>query len=169
MNSASPLDGVFSHLSRKLGENLHEKGIMTITSRSVYANDPQHSPKNLAAPILGCFFCPLTAIEWVQWDFHELRVAPTHYSIQTHNSPVGSAHLKSWVIEGSINGSSWIELHRRTNSHDLNGPAVIRSFSISKMIDCRFIRLRQTGSNHRNDNNLVFSCLELFGILRTWS
>jgi hypothetical protein len=168
MNSTRPLDGLLSYLSRKYGGNIHEKGIVTITSSSVYANDSQYSPQNLVDPSPGRFFCSSDgAIEWVQWDFHGIRVSPSHYSIQTHNSPVGSAHLKSWVVEGSVDGLNWIELDRRPNNYDLNRPVVIRSFSVSKSTDCRFIRLQQTGPNHRNDNNLVFSYLELFGTFRT--
>jgi hypothetical protein len=66
--------------------------------------------------------------QWVQWDFHDHRVNPTHYSIHTHNSPCTGPFLKSWVIEGSTDGSDWRELDRQTNNNDLNGSHLIRSF-----------------------------------------
>jgi hypothetical protein len=45
-----PLTGIVSYLSRKHGGNIHEKGIVTLTSSSVVDNHPGYSPKNLADP-----------------------------------------------------------------------------------------------------------------------
>jgi hypothetical protein len=137
----------------KHGGNVHEKGIVAITSSSVFENYPQYRVTNLGDPNSARSFCSeYEANQWVQWDFIERRVIPVHYSIQAHRNTLGSSHLKSWVIEGSMYGLRWTELDRETNNNDLNGSLMIHSFSISKSIECRFIRLRQTGENHANND-----------------
>jgi hypothetical protein len=166
MNAARPVDGIISYLWRKHGGSIHEKGIVTITSSSTCCDDPRYSATNLADPgTLRVFNSKNDVHQWVHWDFHEMRVLPTCYSIQTHNSPADRSHLKSWVIDGSMDGSSWTELARETNNCDLNGSLMIHSFSISKSIECRFIRLRQTGKNHANNNVLIFYHFDVFGTL----
>jgi hypothetical protein len=45
---ANRLDGILTLLARKHGGNVHDKGIVTITSKSVYAADPVYSVRNLA-------------------------------------------------------------------------------------------------------------------------
>jgi hypothetical protein len=132
-------------------------------------NMPQYSAKNLGDPNSARLFCSGDGVgQWVQWDFIQLRVIPTQYFIQIHGSAANCSSLNLWVIEGSIGRSSWTELDRRTNAHDLNGLSLIRSFSISKLIECRFIRLRQTGKNHKNSDVLAFYHFELFGSCRQY-
>jgi hypothetical protein len=77
--------------------------------------------------------------------------------------------LKSWVIEGSIDGLGWTKLAREPNNHDLNGSLVIHSFSISKSIESRFVRLRQTGKNHANNDVLILYHFDLFGTLSDYA
>jgi hypothetical protein len=167
MNSIRPLDGILSHLSRKHGGNVHDTGIVTITSSSIYNDNPHYSVNHLARQDARLIFCSKNEVnQWVQWDFHELRVNPEHYSIQTQGFPQCNCHLKSWVIEGSIDGLSWTELDRRTDNNDLNERLAVHSFSISKPIECRFIRLRQTGRNHAKSRLLAFYHFEVFGSLR---
>jgi hypothetical protein len=166
VNSSRPLDGILSHLERKHEGNVHDHGILTITASSVFRDDPQYSSKNLGDPGTVRVFSSKNEVnQWVQWDFHEMRVLPTRYSIQTHNSPVDRCHLKSWVLEGSIEGLRWTELDHETNNDDLNGPRAIRTFSIAKSVECRLIRLRQTGKNQKNNDVLIFFHFEVFGSL----
>jgi hypothetical protein len=121
MNSVRLLEGILSYLSRKYGGNVHDTGIVTITSSSTNGDDPQYSDKNLGDPNSArVFYSNGTVGQWVHWDFIELRVIPTHYSIQTHSNTPHYSHLKLWAIKGSIDCSNWAELYRRTNSHDLN-------------------------------------------------
>jgi hypothetical protein len=49
--------------------------------------------------------------QWVCWDFREIRVHPTHYTIET-------VWLKSWVVAGSLDGESWTEIHPQTDNQD---------------------------------------------------
>jgi hypothetical protein len=76
-----------------------------------------------------------------------------------------SYHLKNWVIEGSIDGTSWSELDRRENNTDLNNSYAVKTFNVCKVDTFRMIRLRQIGPNHGNNNYLIFTAFDLFGLL----
>jgi hypothetical protein len=168
MNSVRPLAGIVSHLCRKHGGNIHEKGIVTIASSSVYRDEPRYSAKNLAAMSSRLIFSSKNEPnQWVRWDFHDIRVVLTRYSIQTHASLRNGAHLKSWVIDGSIDGLRWTEFDRQANNDNLNERLAVRSFSVSASSECRFVRLLQTGMNHQSNNMLTFAHFELFGFICT--
>jgi hypothetical protein len=95
-----------------------------------------------------------------------MRIRPTHYSIRSrHDAGPGSAHPKAWVIEGSGDGESWMELDRREENNELSGRNLIKTFAISKVETIRLIRLRQIGKNHYNNDHLMFAAWELFGTL----
>jgi hypothetical protein len=155
--SDKPRDGIISHLANKYGRNIHDDGIITITSKSVISDDPYWAVRNLADP--GSTSCMCTkngSNEWVCWDFQELRVQLTDYAI--FKSP-----LRSWVIEISVEGRVWVEIDRRQDNEDLKGGDNLASFHVAKPMICRFIRITQTGPNHTGANFLSFVGFEFFG------
>jgi hypothetical protein len=94
MKSAKSLDGIISYLTKKHSGNVQEKGIVTITSKSVYSDHPNYAPKYLADLTSdSAFQSKKEPGQWVCWDFGEMRVHPTHYTIR-------SSLLKSWVVFG---------------------------------------------------------------------
>jgi hypothetical protein len=86
-----------------------------------------------------------------------MRVRPTHYTVT-------AAWLKSWVVEGSLDGESWAEIDRQTNNQDFEywSPAW---FAVSNPAECRFIRLTQTDKNHRGNDVLNLYAVEFFRTL----
>jgi hypothetical protein len=161
--SANSLDGIISYLTRKHGGNVHDSAIVTLTSKSVLSDDARYAVRNLAdlASQAG-FYSKDEPNQWVCWDFHEMRVRPTHYTIK-------SARLKSWVIESSLDGVNWAEMDRKTNTTDLKSPRLgsnaVASFALSNPTEFRFIRLTQTGKSHNATDGLVFLAFEVFGTL----
>jgi hypothetical protein len=101
--------------------------------------------------------------QWLSYDFKKMRVTPTHYSIKTHKGP---SYPKNWVIEGSEDGKSWIELGRRKDKRDLNGKLVTKTFPVARSEEVRFIRFLQTGKTHENDDCLYICAFEVFGFLK---
>jgi hypothetical protein len=84
----------------------------------------------------------------------------THYTI-------AAAWLKSWVLEGSVDGQRWTDIDRKTdtqNFRDLDNDAVA-SFAVSHIAECRFIRMTQSGKNHAGDYRLLLQSVEFFGTL----
>jgi hypothetical protein len=96
--------------------------------------------------------------QWVCWDFREMRVHPTtHYTIWAW-------YLKSWVVEGSLDGSSWTEIDRQTSKQDFEYCSTA-SFPVSNPAEFRFIRLTQTDKDHGGDDELLVRAVEFFGTL----
>jgi uncharacterized coiled-coil protein SlyX len=158
LKEAKSLEGIISYLTRKHGGNVHDKRIVTITSKSVYQDKPGYAARNVSDLTSGSYFHSKDEPdEWVCWDFHEMRVRPTHYTIT-------SQWLKSWVVESSLDGEAWTEIDRKTDK-DGNGLGMTASFAVSKSVECRFVRLTQTGWNHYGDDDLVIEAFEFFGTL----
>jgi hypothetical protein len=104
--------------------------------------------------------------QWISYDFCKSRIKPTHYSIRSrYDGNPGNYNLRSWVIEGSIDGSNWVEIDRRDNNNELNGKNISRQFAISHPDEFQMIRLRQTGKNHAGHDYLIFCAFEIFGTL----
>jgi hypothetical protein len=148
------VEGIISYLPRKHGGNVHDRGIITITSKSVFSG----APRTLADFTSDSgLYSKNEPGQWVCWDFRNMRMRPTHYTIR-------SDRLKSWVVESSIDGSQWTEIDRKRESKDFNGDK-IASYAFSSSGECRFVRLTQTDKNHKGNDFLAISVLEFFGIL----
>jgi hypothetical protein len=110
-------DGIIAHLTRECGGNVHDSEVVEVTSGSLEKETKgahSHSAKNVVyLETDSCFYAahrnftkdiPHTRNNWVCYDFRERRIVPTHYAIRT--SYYGS-HLKSWVVETSVDGEKW--------------------------------------------------------------
>jgi hypothetical protein len=149
------VDGILSYLTWKYGGNVHDKGIVTITANDTGENGIT-SPLRNAANLTDYSRCRVCngewSHQWVCWDFHELRVRPTQYTIR-------SPDLGTWVVETSLDGEAWKEIDRRRRSW-------VGSFGVSHSAEaCRFIRLTQTEPNHYGKSELVIWAFEVFGTL----
>jgi hypothetical protein len=134
-----PVDGIIFYLTRKHRENVHNKGIVAIKASSVALDGPLRTLADLTTTL--SFQSLPGRGEWVCWDFHEMRVRPTHYTIRTFL-------LKSWVVEGSLDSVNWTEIDRQMSNNDFQRGWGIASFAVSNSAECRFIRLTQTGEYH---------------------
>jgi hypothetical protein len=161
MQEAKSVEGILWYLTKKHGGHVHERGLVAVTSKSFWANAPEYLAKNAAD-----FTCPDWYFkskdepgQWISWDFREMRVRPTHYTMMAQ-------YPKSWVVEGSLDGTNWTELDRQTDNEDFENVEKTASFRISKPVDCRFIRLSQTGKNHKGTDCLGdLHVVEFFGTL----
>jgi hypothetical protein len=153
LDTGRPLDGIISYLKLIYGVHATLTKMVTITASSrwrgylTYLLDFSSDSRYLTLAYPNGWLC---------WDFQELRLRPTHYTIW-------SLHLKSWVVEGSLDGANWTEIDRRTNTNEFIQPGGIASFPISKLATCRFIRLTQTGPNHAGGWVIIASAFEFFG------
>jgi hypothetical protein len=159
MKEDKSLDGIMSYLTAKHGGNVHETGILTITSKSV-VNCPDLFARNVADNTSASGFDSKDeSNQWICWDFGERRVRPTHYTID-------ATYLKSWVVDGSLDGTSWTTLDRQTDNTDCrrHGAPTPVSFGVAQ-VECRFIRLTQTGKDRMGRNSLSLNAMEFFGTL----
>jgi hypothetical protein len=80
---------------------------------------------------------------------------------------IASCDLQSWVLEDSVDSRTWVVRDRRTNTEHFKGYVATASFSAQNQVDCRYLRLTQTGRNHGVEqvNHLCLSAVEFFGSL----
>jgi hypothetical protein len=75
---------------------------------------------------------------WRRWDFRQMRVHLTHYSIKPEDE-------MSWLLQSSMDGVNWTELDERHHSE----PNQELQFAVSMPMECRFIRLTRTDHGRR--------------------
>jgi hypothetical protein len=181
-------DGIIAHLTRECGGNVHDRNVVDVTSGSfeketiranwhsgVFDNDPDYAAKNVADLESDSYFgsayrnsskdIPHTRNNWICYDFKERKIVPTHYAIRTYNCHPGGDHLKSWLIETSVDGENWREVAREEDNKQLNGTYFTATFAVAGGEECRFIRLVNIGRNHRGNDCLRISGWEIFGNL----
>jgi hypothetical protein len=124
----NPLNGIITHLTAKCGWNVHDCVIVNIISLS---ND-RNIPRNTAALTDDRYFWSSNAQnQTFTSDFKQMIVAPTHYTIRTHQGGQSSNHMKSWVVEASSDDEQWEVIDRRENDANLNGQYLVHSFEIA--------------------------------------
>jgi hypothetical protein len=154
----NPLNGIFAHLTAKCDGNLHDREIVNVTS-----SNNGNIPRNIAALTGHNYFFSLNAQnQTFTYDFKQMIVAPTHYTIRTHGCSQDGHHIKSWTVEASSDCVQWKIIDRRKNEANLNGPNLIHSFEIATIRRARFIQISMTGSNRAGSHCLGFSTFELF-------
>jgi hypothetical protein len=154
MKATNPLDGIILYLSKKHKGNVHENGIVTITGNPSVGRDS--SPLWYVTDLTtyrvnseGVVNNPSILIDWEQgqwicWDFQEMRIRPDHYTLKCHG-------MRSWLVEGSLDGMNWTEIDRHTNS------AVFKRwnthlYAVSNVVEFRFIRLSQPVKRDRDQD-----------------
>jgi hypothetical protein len=163
---SSPLCGIINHLTSGIGGNVDDKNVVNITANRVCDSNPWYAAKNVADfESNSCFLSANEPNQSICFDFKTLRIEPTHYTIRTLNAGPNGSHLKNWVIEGSIDGTSWTEIDRHENNNDLNNRLALKTFAVSNVARFQMIQLRQIGLNHGSNNLLYFTAFEIFGSL----
>ena len=161
-----PLNGIIAYMTRKYGGNLHNLKIVTASASGYLGENFPANAISLAADTV--FLSSPVPNSWLSYDFGERLVCPTNYTIRSwFRGRVGAANLKSWVIEGSLDGETWDILDRRKDDNHLNDRNAIGSFDISPKPErtYRFIRLRQTDKTHSGEDNIQLCSFEIFGTL----
>jgi hypothetical protein len=153
-------DGILSHLTKICGGNVHEKGIVNITSSSDGYNKcwqvADHGWNNY-------WYSNTVTNSWICFDFKDRSVSLQHYTLKS--SGQGAHFFVQWVIEGSNDGSTWKSLDIR-NTRDLCGNYIAKTYSCPRVKShefFRFIRMRQTGTNTDDSDYLMLSNIEFFG------
>jgi len=102
---------------------------------------------------------------WFSIDFGPHRlITLTYYSLR-HGGNYKADSLRTWDLQGSIDGVQWKTITRHHNDNSLNGPYATHSWFV-KCKECfRFFRVLQTGRNSSHHNFLVLSGFEFYGML----
>ena len=161
--NGDPFDGIFANLS-KLHGNLTENGIVQLSSSGNISMPPNDI---IDHNFNGYWYSTNQNNSWIMFDFgSKIKIKPSSYTLRTgHFMPCVVEHLKSWVLEGSLDAKNWSELDRQKNTQDLNGDFKYKTYHCKPVNAFRYIRLRQTSKNHHNSHFLFLNNIELFGTL----
>jgi hypothetical protein len=152
---SAPMNGIISELTRIHSGNVCEKGIVDITVSSNAAD--AFCLADLASR--SSWSCK-AADAWACWDFRDLLVRIDGYSLACW----GRGGPKSWVIEGSLDGSEWTDFNPRKVTHKWREDGrFVRSFSVAKTPKLRFVRIAQL-SQHSLDSGPSGRPLTLIGV-----
>jgi hypothetical protein len=156
----SPFDGFISFLTQQYQGNVHDLGIISVTSSGVNSD---RNPKNVVDFESSLYAQTGDAPNsWICYDLKEKRMSVSHYSLRSRPENDGR-HPMNWTLEGSMDGQNWIELDRRDNCRELVGLNRSATFSVSKREFVQQIRLRQHGKDSNGYGHLTVSAIELFG------
>jgi hypothetical protein len=159
LHTEDPLNGIIYELTREQGGSIRNKGIVQMRPESEEESDVE----NLLDVWSDSEYCSKDERgQWVCWEFQESFIRPTHYTVRSSNDN----YLKSWLVEGSMNGPKWTELDQRKNDTHLKGAFAVHSFDVESPVECRFLRLTQTGKNHSDEDHLGLSAFEILGSRR---
>ena len=160
--------GIIAHLAGLPGErytNPAEAGLITVTASSLA---PDSSPPSA---VLGNevvrFVTRAAPNSWVQFDFGQYRVAPTHYALR-HYASWDTEALRSWTLEGSEDGTTWCLLSMVQNDASLNQRGATHTWATNQLfagVHFRYLRLTQRGPNSNRHHFLALSGFEVHGAL----
>jgi hypothetical protein len=159
------LDGIISYLTKKHGGNVHEQGIVTITSKSLRTfNIEIVAIKNVAdLTAESRFVSGDEPGQWICWDFHEMRVIPVCYTIEAYT-------LQDWELQGSVDGKRWTVIGGATGIGNFELCSDVTSFPCFQRGESRYTRLPQTGQFRfirlvQTDRNSEYGhCLKLHAV-----
>jgi hypothetical protein len=156
--SQTELFGIIAYLTQANG-NVVDNHIIAIASKSVASTDEGVQLRNLTDfTTSSSFRSNNVAYQWISWDFQKRLVRMTHYTIWSKCD----CPPNSWMIEGSIDDVNWIELDRRTVGDLGDKPT---SYPVRRSMECRFVRMTQTGTNAGGSHLLILNGFEIFGAL----
>jgi hypothetical protein len=160
-----PLTGIIAYLTRTFGGNVHEKGVVDVTSSAAQSGSQAKNLANLDST--SCFITSDQAPgQWVAYDFKTRRVIVTHYTLRSQpQGQPGYCNPKDWVVDGSNDGSTWIELDKRADDSHLNGRDMKPTFAVARRVAVQRVRFTQTGQSHAHNGFLNFCAWELFGTI----
>jgi hypothetical protein len=98
--------------------------------------------------------------EWICFDFKERMIEPSHYLVCS-----GWNELKSWTVEGSLDGKSWTVLDEKKGNSDVKSDQSSHTFPGLRSPAVRMIRLTQTGPTHNGAKWLMLRRFEVFGAI----
>lgn len=161
------LHGILRHLTEEAGGNIHNKGIIEITSNS-YQSSNFH-PKNLVDYDENNFYASNNDTDvQICFDFKNKKIQPTSYSIQSYSGGGQNyCHLRNWVFEVSNDKTKWDVIDEHSNDPTLNGDLITATFNVKQTNSFyRYIRLRQTGISWIGSYLAYFPCFEIYGKLK---
>lgn len=164
--SGEMYSGIISVLTDRYKGNLHDAGVVTVTSRDLYGSQYLQKYVLDLRSESSCYESSDSQGAWFCLDFGEREVEVSHYWVRTYGN--GPGHLKTWVLEGAHdqNTSDWVVIDTVEKERSMDRANAVCQRDVEPLKESfRFIRFRLTGKNHGGYWILNCSGLELFGKL----
>jgi hypothetical protein len=166
-SSKYAFDGLISFLTKVAQGNPHDKGLITAIGDTPFDTSIPYEARNAVDLDTISFFHSRNAKDQsLCYDFKDMSVVLTHYTLKSHDYPVNGDHLKSWVIEVSGDNNQWTVVDYQKNNGRLNGPCAVADFEIECPVEARYVRIRQMDLNWHRTLYMVIRAFEVFGALR---
>ena len=167
LDAKSAMKGIIRRLTDVCGGNLHDKGKVIMSSRDVCKDDEGKicEPKNILEYLApkDIYMSANRPGAWFCFDFRDMRVFISAYHISTCQD---RDRLRSWVVQGSLDGTAWAEIDSVCEADDMAGKyAFTTRVATGEKGPFRFIRVLMTGENRAFRWHLCCSEMELFGTL----
>jgi len=159
--------GIFNGLSKKLGRNLADSSDVDVTASSIM--DSPNGPKNVMKNDDSYWHSQDIPNSWIQFDFKQNKVSITSYSLHVFYC------LKSWKVEGSINGSTFDIIDNKVDTicfKDCEGkfydPNSQKNFSVQPNNKFyKIIRITSTSKKWNNNDQFNLYRVEFFGFVQS--
>lgn len=154
-----PYYGILSFFRTKCGGNVHERGVVNVTTSS---NEYFWSKPHLITDgSVEGWSSKDESLSWITFDFKSHLVCLTHYSLRCgdHGYP------KKWEITGSNDGKLWTNIDSRDTS-ELSDKECHTYTCQSHSRFYKHIRLTHTEKNIIRSNKLSLCQIEFFGTVK---
>ena len=147
--------------------NPHESGVVTVSFTSVYDGTVAMFVANKVPADGDYCYTNSAANSWMSVSLNGKRVIPTGYVLSTDGCGVqGYNLLRSWHLEGSLDGSTWTTLREHTNEATLTQATPTGFWPVDGASSAfSNFRILHTGPNTSGDYHLMASSLEIYGEL----
>jgi hypothetical protein len=153
---------ICAHLTSKYGGNIVELGKLKITGNSCRPCRESLLPYVVSYDWSNCWISENKPGSWILFDFLNMSIYVTRYSIKTYRLGKGFSHMKSWLLQGCVDGR-WVDLDVRHDTNDLNGRYKTGVFELANPCFVTALRIAQTGPNHAGDDFMILTNVEFFG------
>lgn len=155
-------DGILAFLTQKAGSNIHDSGIIEITSNSILGS---YHPKHLLDKSQVYATKEGEKNAWVCFDFKNMKIEISDYRIDASKS----CPIKNWVFEVSDDKNDWKTIDTHTNDEIFKGSIKIQTFKVQKNNFSRYCRIRHTGTfcDYTTGSHMQICRIEFYGNLAT--
>jgi hypothetical protein len=102
-----------------------------------------------------------TRMKWICFSFN-CYIQVIEYHLKSWRT---NAHLKSWIVEDSLDGINWNLLDEHENETYLSQNFAESQFICQHIDLCSHTRLTMTNSDSRNEYWLLISGIEFYGFI----
>ena len=156
-DGTNKLNGLF-YMWKQNNENFDE-----LVNVAAVSNDGSHYPSNILDQTSSTWRCIDTNPHWISFHLLKHRFSLSQYSLWQF-SGFDNIKMKSWLLEGSNDGSSWTQIDQQNEPTDICVSNSKHSFVTSSGY-FSFFRLTKIGTSCSSGTDTRFYSLEFFGTL----